>query len=210
MKEDTRLALVAPFPEDAVSTRKGTHGKTLQYIETWRVIDRLNQAFGHDWSFRILEWRLLDAEVIVHAELAAGGLVKQAFGSSTITRSKETGDPTGIGDDVKAAASDALKKAATLLGVGLELYAGKGEEMPETRPHAAPPRRSSSNGRLTDRQAQAILAVAKLRGMSEPEIRTRILDDFGVTLEQLGRREASELISKLNNGTGRQAQGGAA
>jgi hypothetical protein len=61
-------------------------------------------------------------EVIVIGQLNAGGIVKSQFGSSRITRAKETGDIISLADDLKAAATDALKKAATLLGVGLHLY----------------------------------------------------------------------------------------
>jgi hypothetical protein len=60
--------------------------------------------------------------VIVIGQLNAGGIVKSQFGSSRITRAKETGDIISLSDDLKAAATDALKKAATLLGVGLHLY----------------------------------------------------------------------------------------
>ena len=38
----------------------------------------------------------------------------------------KTGKPVSIGDDLKAAATDALKKGASLLGVGLHLYNGTG------------------------------------------------------------------------------------
>jgi hypothetical protein len=41
-----------------------------------------------------------------------------------ITKAKETGEIISLADDLKAAATDALKKAATLLGVGLHLYNG--------------------------------------------------------------------------------------
>jgi hypothetical protein len=55
-------------------------------------------------------------EVIVIGQLNAGGIVKSQFGSSRITRAKETGDIISLADDLKAATTDALKKAATLLG----------------------------------------------------------------------------------------------
>ncbi len=209
MNENTRSSLVAPFPEDAVSSRKGTHGKTLQYIETWRVVDRLNEAFAHDWSLRVLEWKLLDAEVVVWAELDAGGVVKHGFGNSTVTRSKDSGEPVSIGDDIKAAASDALKKAATLFGVGLELYSGRSSAGRAPLPEADRPPGPGA-GRVTERQSKAILALAHKKGMSEPQIRTRILDQYGRPLEELDRRTASELISRLNTGSLQRAEGGAA
>ena len=60
--------------------------------------------------------------MIVIGQLNAGGIVKSQFGSSRITRARETGDIISLSDDLKAAATDALKKAATLFGVGLHLY----------------------------------------------------------------------------------------
>jgi hypothetical protein len=209
MNKDTRNTLVTPFPDDAVSSRRGSHGKTLQYIETWRVIDRLNDAFGHDWSWRVLEWQLVESEIVVVAELDAGGVVKHGFGNSTITRGKDSGEPVNIGDDVKSAASDALKKAATLFGVGLELYSGRTKKPAATTTTPATPPRSTP-GRATERQQRAILSIAGNQGLSEPQIRTRILDGFGVPLEQLSRRVASELITKLNTGQTKKAEEGAA
>jgi hypothetical protein len=209
--------LTKPFPEAAIKTRRGSHGKELHYLEIWRVVDRLNAALEHDWSFRIVEWKVVESEVVVHAEIAAGLIVKQAFGSSQVTRRKESGDVVSLGDDVKAAASDALKKAATLLGVGLELYAGrsgqgsatitpsntsssarKGTGRAEEAMGSAPT--PSSHSRISERQLSAILALAKSKGEGEVGVRTRILDSFGVPVEKLDRRQASEVISALNNG----------
>jgi hypothetical protein len=48
-----------------------------------------------------------------------------SFGASQVTREKTTGKPLSLGDDLKAAATDCLKKCATFLGVGLHLYAEK-------------------------------------------------------------------------------------
>ena len=45
------------------------------------------------------------------------------FGASQVTRDRETKALISLGDDLKAAATDALKKCATFLGVGLHLYA---------------------------------------------------------------------------------------
>jgi len=90
------------------------------------IIHRLNDAFDSLWSFEVLEHKILDDldEVIVLGKLAAEGVSKSQFGSSRITRARETGAIISIADDLKAAATDSLKKCATLLGVGLHLYNG--------------------------------------------------------------------------------------
>ncbi len=108
--------LTEPFASSDVKTRKGPGGKQLSYIDTPLVIERLNLAFAGDWSFRIVSHEVTDDEVLVLGELEAGGVVKQQFGS------KARENNVGLGDTMKAAGSDCLKKCATLLGVGLELY----------------------------------------------------------------------------------------
>lgn len=203
MKPEAIDILIEPFPEAAVRTRRGGHGKELRYLETWRVIERLNLAFSHDWAFRLLEWKLLENEIVVHAELEAAGVIKQAFGSSSITRSRDSGEAIGIGDDAKSAASDALKKSATMLGVGLELYAGKNGHAPETNhagPRATPGAEPRNRSQISERQLYAILALARTKGDGEVSVRTKVLDSFGVPIEKLDRRQASEIISALNNG----------
>jgi hypothetical protein len=112
------------FGPEQIKQREGNFGKKLDYIEGHAVIQRLNDAFDGDWSFTITHHEILKEtdEVIVIGQLNADGIVKSQFGSSRITRAKETGDIISLADDLKAAATDALKKAATLLGVGLHLY----------------------------------------------------------------------------------------
>ena len=119
-----RDILEQPFGPEQIKQREGTFGKKLDYIEGHAVIQRLNDAFDADWSFAITHHEILKEtdEVIVIGQLKAGGIVKSQFGSSRITRAKESGDIISLADDLKAAATDALKKAATLLGVGLHLY----------------------------------------------------------------------------------------
>ena len=56
-------------------------------------------------------------------KLTAGGISKMAFGASSITRAKSGGKPISLGDDLKGASTDSLKKGATLLGVGLQVHA---------------------------------------------------------------------------------------
>jgi len=135
--------LTRPFPKDQIRQRKGRKGKMLDYVETHAVIARLNEAFDGEWSFQVSTYWKEDDEVIVLAMLCAGGATKQQFGSSAITREREGGKPLSIGDDLKAAASDALKKCATAFGVALELYGaaeppgtdGNGRVPPDPQPH---------------------------------------------------------------------------
>jgi hypothetical protein len=116
--------LTRPFPPEQIKQRPGQHGKMLSYIETHAVIARLNEGCDA-WSFEIVRHEIHGAEVVVLGKLTADGVVKTAFGGSAITRGQD-GEPVSLADDLKSATSDAIKKAASLLGVGLELYGGGG------------------------------------------------------------------------------------
>ena len=62
--------------------------------------------------------------MVVLGKLIAENVVKYQFGSSRVTRSRDTGEIISIADDLKAAATDSLKKCTTLHGVGLHLHNG--------------------------------------------------------------------------------------
>jgi len=119
-----RPLLEKPFERDEIKQRKGNSGKMLDYVEGHSIIQRLNDAFDAEWSFTILKHDILKEtdEVVVLGELKAGNVVKVQFGSSQITRAKDTGETISLASDLKAAATDALKKTATMFGVALSLY----------------------------------------------------------------------------------------
>ena len=119
-----REILEQHFNPDQVKQREGNFGKRLDYIEGHAVIQRLNDAFESSWSFSVQEHNILKdtGEVLILGQLSAGNIVKSQFGSSKITRNRQTNEIVSLADDLKAAATDALKKCATLLGVGLHLY----------------------------------------------------------------------------------------
>jgi hypothetical protein len=197
-----------------------------------KIIERLNEAFGSEWSLELEKHEIRDDEVIVLVRLSAAGVVKMAFGTSGITLARESGKSISIGDDLKSATSDGLKKAASLLGVALELSVDREEPVPERKPGpqnirplrrpsgATPPDESSgrstaaSTTTLTSRQQSAILRLGGDLGMSSPELKTWILKSRGVPLERLSTKQASELIgelqARLTGRPGRTAERGAA
>lgn len=112
------------FKPEQIKQREGHFGKMLGYIEGHAVIQRLNDAFESSWSFSVQEHSVLEetGEILVLGQLSAGNIVKSQFGSSRITRNRQTNEMVSLASDLKAAATDALKKCATLLGIGLHLY----------------------------------------------------------------------------------------
>jgi len=131
-------ALSEPFdPSVEKQLKKG--GASLTYIPVSEVITRLNRVLGVDmWSYEILSCTrdTLDPDyVVAHVRLTATfvptndapalTVTKDGIGGQKIKRTKN-GDIVDLGDEMKGAVSDALKKAAQHFGVGL--YLARSEE----------------------------------------------------------------------------------
>jgi hypothetical protein len=118
--------LTRKTPQEFVKQRAGPGGTKLDYVEVGYVIDLLNQAFGWDWDFRIIEQQIGKKQVWVRGELSVRFsdhvVTKAQYGGTNIKVNRTTGEPVGIADDLKAAASDSLKKCASLLGVAGDVY----------------------------------------------------------------------------------------
>src|SRR5438309_3706377 len=56
-------------PKKFIKTRPGPGGQKLGYVEVGYVINILNQAFGWDWDFRILDQQVGKRQVWVRGEL---------------------------------------------------------------------------------------------------------------------------------------------
>lgn len=121
--------LQRPFEEGQIKQRKGRGGSKFDYIEAHSVIDRLNEAFGIDWSFEVVSHEQMASELVVLGKLSVDGVVKMQFGGKEIevySKGNRKGEVISESDNIKAATSDALKKCASLFGIGLYLYAGSG------------------------------------------------------------------------------------
>lgn len=135
--------LTRPFPPSAVKQRAGGGGKMLDYVEGHTVIHRLNEATGNTWDMAVKSINRQDlgngqSLMTAHVAITIPGLgTREHIGIQEVR---------GGGDLVKGCVTDALKKCATLFGVGLELY-GPDYEAGETDAAQAP--------RPAPRQAQA-------------------------------------------------------
>ena len=218
-----RELLEKPFGPEQIKQREGNFGKTLDYIEGHVVIQKLNDAFDAVWSFVILKHEILKDEVIVLGELSAGAIKKSQFGSSRITRVRNTGDMMSLADDLKAAATDSLKKCATMFGIGLHLYNkdGQSNQRPSGGNQSNDQGRNTSqssgnggngngyqrngngngnsNGRITAKQHNFIQSLLKNKGITKSEINKRCNDAYGSVLDFLSRADASNLISELQS-----------
>ena len=132
--------LAAPF---ARTFKKPPHN--LEYITGEQVVSRLNEELGFDgWTFLVREhgeneesdsvWVLGELTVIREDRV----ITKQQFGSQEHNRTKDSKKIIDYGFDLKGAATDALKKCATLIGVGLYLSEKEGGQAPAQPQRPAP------------------------------------------------------------------------
>ena len=199
MDDKIRSALSAPFPEDAVKRRRGSFGKDIHYVDGQAVVARLNDVFAAEWGFEIVSKETLEpaGEVLVLGRLTALGVTKEAFGKSAPAVSRDTGEVLSVADAYKAAATDALKKCATLLGVAAYLYSDDYADAPADTPRQLP-RPAANNDRASAKQVSAIWAIGRKLGMDANTIRQRCYDAYACFPEQLDKKAASDFIGKLD------------
>lgn len=119
--------LAEPFPPEVERTLNKS-GRNLTYIPISEVIARLNRVLGvANWSSETVDVRRdhLDPDwVIAHVRITAvvdgQTVVRDGVGGQQVKRTKQ-GGIVDLGDEFKGAESDAFKKAAQKLGIGLYL-----------------------------------------------------------------------------------------
>ena len=201
-----REMLEKPFGKEQIKQRKGTYGNMLDYVETHAVIQRLNDAFDGNWSFEIMSQEQHAGEVVVSGKLTADGISKMQFGSNKISTSKQ-GEVISIGDDLKAATSDCLKKCATLFGIGLHLYgADKADEQPSDQTGKDRGKGMSEKSQpkggtaITKEQLAQIKELRTKLGWTPEKVQEHSKTMFGTEkVETLNPTMATALIAYLQN-----------
>jgi hypothetical protein len=138
--DDFRAEIVSRTPKELIRYRDGRGGRQFRYVTGTNFVARLNQLFGHAWSFEVKEmtkYPLTEPSrtVVVLGRLTVilptgEQIVKEQFGSSEI-KYTTAGDLLDFGNDLKSAATDAMKKCASWIGVFLDVYSD--EELPSDR-----------------------------------------------------------------------------
>ena len=139
--------LYLPFPADKIKVRQdpGTGNKALSYVGWHDYTRRLDALFALSWSFTTELAALTDTACAVKGSLTitledGRVLTRESYGHGAISR----GFP--LGDAMKTAASDSLKRCCALYGIGLSLYDG-GDDQAN--------RQTSNNGQHTNGQPPA-------------------------------------------------------
>jgi len=135
LSTDQKLRILQRTPAKFIKKRPGKGGMEVDYVEGGYVKKTLNYIFGFTgWSFEILDHGSYgeDESVWVKGRLTlkvrdnkTGKLVdiiKEQFGSKDVARLKDSKEVISYGDDLKAAATDALKKCASEIGIASDVY----------------------------------------------------------------------------------------
>jgi hypothetical protein len=140
--------LLGRTPAKYIKVRPGKGGKNFSYVPHGYVTAVLNKAFGFDWDFEIIPqvdgavYSYLAAEpeqsrpasIIVHGRLTIrlhynpDDMSQITTITKTSTGEKEVIKGMSWGGMIKSAESDAFKKAASRLGVALDLYWADADE----------------------------------------------------------------------------------
>jgi len=128
----SQLALILKkTPKQYVKQRPAKGGGTWDYVSGGYVKKCLNLMFGWDWDFEIIDEKIMHGEVVVKGRLTCRSngkeIVKMQFGNKDIMyRKLQQGEtervPLSIGNDLKSAATDALKKCAAEIGLAADIY----------------------------------------------------------------------------------------
>jgi hypothetical protein len=200
--------LLQRTPKNEIKERQGRGGLRFSYVEHGYVTERLNMVFGFNWDFEVVDKQMLEDEVIVEAKLtvrtpAGQTIVKTQFGGAEIKRhasGARSGRPLSIADDYKAAASDALKKCASLLGIGLDLYGrDRPEELDEEQQVMQPAARSSASRRKEQAAPPPIRSVNDAPSSVDSPCTPVQIEEITQLAEQ-ARMELHDLCSNLGVG----------
>lgn len=204
--------LTEKFPEKYLKRRILNEGakeeKVVEYIGGDKVVERLNEVFGiMNWNFTISD-RIIDVDIGHIAILGrlvvienGQETVREQWGSSVID-TYTNGRVVCLGDNIKAATTDALKKCATLVGVGLYLYDSESMKFPDAncvipigkdKNNAVESLRDSINKKASKAQVSTIIKIIKENNIDEVEVKKRYnIENFS----EMSNSSASEFIVK--------------
>lgn len=186
--------LVEPFDQKLI--KKNYQG--FDYVSPSEYRKLLNDTFGSMWSFEILNYQILNDNVVVHGRLTIyiqdGDRVfeikKDGIGASMVSKT--------VSFALKSAKSTALKNACLELGIGLDMYENDIDDMNDTdlsNDITSPNQQVYSGKQPTDKQINyATMLIKKsnmkeFEGLDEEEIKEK--------LKNMSSLNVSKIISKL-------------
>jgi hypothetical protein len=131
MNEKQLAQILKKTPSQYVKKRPAKGGGQWEYVTGGYIKKCLNLLFGWDWDFEIVDEKIMEGEAIVKGKLTCRSngkvIVKMQFGNKDVIYRKQTDTNAtkialSIGNDLKAAATDCLKKCAAEIGIAADIY----------------------------------------------------------------------------------------
>lgn len=226
-KSLTDILLEYPFRADQIMKRPGRGGQILDYVDGATVRQRLNDAIGNlSWSSEIISETVVDDEILVKARLTihnnGQAIRKEAYGGAKIYRDRD-GKVIDYGDSFESARTEALKRCAKDMGVGLHLYTGddqrcsfhsfghaqdkaKSEDttyrdgkegIPREIPQDIEIPTDGAFKRLSNSQLAKLLTLARTKKLEKDDLNAISLELFNVEYPYLTAKDAEALIGHL-------------
>jgi len=132
ISKEQMLKIFQRTPNGHIYTRPAKGGGQWSFVTGVYVKKILNYVFGFLWDFEVKDKGREGDQVWVLGKLTIKNnngmamIVKEQFGRADIKFKRGTETPLDYGNDLKAAATDALKKCASEIGIASDIY-GKNE-----------------------------------------------------------------------------------
>lgn len=175
-------------PKEFIKKRKGAENKIFDYVEVGYVIKKLN-TISPFWNFEVVDEKREGNEIYVKGRLTfffspEFSISKEQYGASKVKISN--GRPISLGDDYKAAASDALKKCASMFGIAHDVYFQENIQEEENEENNGFWEENVPQENATEKQ---IYALKKYQEIGKV--------DKGINVESLTKNQASKILSNL-------------
>jgi hypothetical protein len=135
LNEKQLAHILKKTPSQYIKQRPAKGGGSWEYVTGGYIKKCLNLMFGWDWDFEIIDEKVMFGEAIVKGRLTCRSngkeIIKMQFGNKDIMYKRQTPQeiekgldkiPLSIGNDLKAAATDCLKKCAAEIGIAADIY----------------------------------------------------------------------------------------
>lgn len=136
LNEQQADLLFSKTPKQFIKSRTAKGGGSWDYVTGAYAKKMLNLVFGWDWDFRVIDYKfdLNVGQCFVQGELRCRTngkeIVKQQFGRQDIKfksawengKKVSTQQPLDLGNDLKGATTDCLKKCASEMGFFWDVY----------------------------------------------------------------------------------------
>lgn len=201
------MVLAAETPAQFVKTKPGRGGKKVQYIEGGYVVSQLNAAFSpFGWEFEIVEQGQTDrknensseGEVWVRGKLTIVDHVNGYRVSKTQYGQHPIHNKVPIGDAFKSAGTDALKKCASMLGIGLDIYWGQLDLPEKEKPQTTP---KQDKAELFERAKAMIRSTREVDALLVYDAKLTTSTTFSPEQRVKLRETVKQRIEELQNGT---------